>query len=65
MRVDEERWGTSIVAAAVGLLMVSLSLLLLLCSREMMWNLDVVLMGTTRDIVFVGVKASAPPIGSE
>ena len=64
MRVDEERWGTLIVAAVVGLLMVSLSLLLL-CSREMMWNLDVVLMGTTRDIVFVGVKASAPPIGSE
>lgn len=65
MRVDEERWGTLIVAAVVGLLMVSLSLLLL-CSREMMWNLDVVLMGTTRDDVFVGVKkASAPPIGSE
>ena len=55
------RWGTLIVAAAVGLLMVSLSLLLLLCSREMMWNLDA-LMGTRDDD---GTKASAPPIGSE
>ena len=61
MRVDEERWGTLIVAAVVGLLMVSL-LLLLLCSREMMWNLDAFLMGTRDDDD--GVKASAP-IGSE
>ena len=61
------RWGTSIVAAA-GLLLVEgvmISLLLLLCSREMMWNLDVFLMGTRSDFdVFVGVKASAP-LGSE
>ena len=63
MRVDEVRWGTSMVLAVEGVMVSLLLLLLLLCSREEeLWNLDDFLMGTRDDD---GVKASAAPIGSE